>query len=272
MFKALRRMWRYFTAKVDASFNERADPKIQLEQAIAEAQDQHRRLKEQAANVIANQKQTEMQLNRAMAELERVNAKASQAVLMADDAAKRGDTQKSTDFTTAAGSFAGQLVSVEKQVESLKTLSLQATQAADQAKAAVTQNSAALQQKLAERQKLLSQLDQAKMQEQMNRAMASLSETVGQDVPTLEEVRDKIEARYARALGAADIRGQTMEARMLEVEQAAMDKEAQAKLAQIRTKLGLPEPAPAPAVGSGTPGPAAPTVSPTAEPTAPPGP
>ena len=46
-------------------FNEKADPKIQLEQAILEAQDQHRRLKEQAANVIAQQKQTEMRLTRA---------------------------------------------------------------------------------------------------------------------------------------------------------------------------------------------------------------
>ena len=46
------------------------------------------------------------------------------------------------------------------------------------------QNSRVLQQKLAEKQKLLGQLDQAKMQEQMNKAMSSLSEQVGEDVPT----------------------------------------------------------------------------------------
>ena len=34
----------YLTAKLTGSFNERADPKVQLEQAIAEAQNQHRRL------------------------------------------------------------------------------------------------------------------------------------------------------------------------------------------------------------------------------------
>ena len=77
------------------------------------------------------------------------------------------------------------------------------------------------------------------MQEQMNRAMSSLSETVGQDVPTLEEVRDKIEARYARALGASEIQGQTVESRMLEVEQASMDVEAQQRLEQIKVQLGL---------------------------------
>jgi len=235
-----RRWWEYLKAKMNLSLNERADPKVQLEQAIAEAQDQHRRLKEQAASVIANQKQTEMQLNRAMADLESTNGKARQAVLMADEANKRGDTGKAVEYTKAAESFASLLVQTERQVDSLKLLSLQSTQAADQAKAAVQQNSALLQQKLAERQKLMSQLDQAKMQEQMNRAMASLSEAVGQDVPTLEEVRDKIEARYARALGAAEIQGQTVESRMLEVEQAATNQEAMKRLDVIKAQLGLP--------------------------------
>ena len=239
MANPLSRWWKYFKAKLNSDFNERADPKIQLEQAITEAQDQHRRLKEQAANVIANQKQTDMQLSRSLAQLESTNAKARQAVLMADDATKRGDTAKAGEYTRAAESFATQLIQTEKQVESLKQLSLQSTQAADQAKAAVQQNSSLLQQKLAERQKLLSQLDQAKMQEQMNKAMSSLSETVGQDVPTLEEVRDKIEARYARALGTSEVQGQSVESRMLEVEQASMDVEAQQRLEQIRAQLGL---------------------------------
>ena len=70
MVNFFRRVWRYFTASANSRFEERADPKVQLEQAIAEAQDQHRRLTEQAANVIANQKQTEMRLNRAMENLE----------------------------------------------------------------------------------------------------------------------------------------------------------------------------------------------------------
>jgi len=239
MANPVRRWWNYLKAKMNSSLNERADPKVQLEQAIAEAQDQHRRLKEQAASVIANQKQTEMQLNRAMADLESTNGKARQAVVMADEASKRGDSGKAIEYTKAAESFAGMLVQTERQVESLKLLSLQSTQAADQAKAAVQQNSALLQKKLAERQKLLSQLDQAKMQEQMNRAMASLSEAVGQDVPTLEEVRDKIELRYARALGAAEIHGQTVESRMLEVEQAASDQEAMKRLDAIKVQLGL---------------------------------
>src|SRR5579862_2481612 len=85
---------KYFTAKSDSRFNERADPKVQLEQAIGEAQDQHRRLKDQAASVIANQKQAELRLNRQMGEYEKLTANTRQAVLMADQANSAGDATK----------------------------------------------------------------------------------------------------------------------------------------------------------------------------------
>ena len=239
MFKSMKRWWKYMTAKLNSSFEEKADPKVQLEQAIAEAQDQHRRLREQAANVIANQKQTEMRLNRQMTDYEKLAGNTKQAVLMADEATRAGDTDKATEYGSAAEAFANRLIALEHEIEETKSLALQSTQASEQAKAAVAQNSAALQKKLAERQKLLSQLDQAKMQEQMNTAMASISETVGEDVPTFNEVRDKIEARYAKAKGMSELTGEAVESRMLEVETASMNVEAQARLSEIRTQLGL---------------------------------
>ena len=251
MFKAFKRWWKYMTAKVSSGVDERADPKIQLEQAIAEAQEQHRRLKEQAANVIANQKQAEMRLNRSMEEYERLNANARQAILMADEAQRTGDDKKMQEYTAAAESFANRIIALEGEIEQGKSLVLQSSQAAEQAKAAVSQNASALQKKLAERQKLMGQLDQAKMQEQMNTAMAQLSETVGADVPSFEEVRDKIEARYARAKSVSELTEQSVESNMLEIEAAARNVEAQARLTQIREQLGL-APAATAEVGTGT--------------------
>lgn len=239
MIKLIKRWWSYTTAKLTGAFNEAADPKVQLEQAIQEAQDQHRRLKEQAANVIANQKQTEIRLNRTMEEYEKITANARQAVLMADDAQKKGDQQKLKEYTSAAEAFANRMVGLEQEVQDLKSLHLQASQAADQAKSAVHQNSSALQKKLGERQKLLSQLDQAKMQEQLNKAMSSLSETVGDEVPSFDEVRAKVESRYAKARGTAELNEGSIEGRMLEVEQASMNVEAESRLAEIRAQLGI---------------------------------
>ena len=233
------RMWRYMTAALTGRFNEMADPKVQLEQAIMEAQDNHRQLKEQAANVIANQKQTELRLERVLQQLEKLNTNAQQALLMAEEARAKGDDEKAAEYEKAAESIATKLITTEQEVEDLKQLALDAARASQQAKDAVSQNSMVLQQRLAEKQKLLSQLDQAKMAEQMNTAMASLNETVGQDAPSFEEVRAKIEQRMARAQAAGELSDTGVESRMLEIEEASRNVEAQKRLSELRSKLGI---------------------------------
>ena len=256
MFNLFKKWWKYLTAKLTGSFEERADPKVQLEQAITEARSAHIRLKEQAANVIANQKQSELRLNAKMTDLEKLNANTRQALIMASDAQRAGDATRAAQYTSAAETIANQLIQVEKDVESLKTMVLESTQASDQAKAAVQQNSRVLQQKLAEKSKLLSQLEQAKMQEEMNSAMNQLNETVGDDVPTLKEVEEKIQVRYAKAKAASELSEASVESRVLEVEQASANVEAQGKLSELRAELGLeavPAAQPQPQIEGGTP-------------------
>jgi phage shock protein A len=239
MWKAIKRWWKYIGAKLGLALEEKADPKVQLEQAITEAREQHRKLTEQAANVIANQKQTQLKLDRAIEEYEKANASARQALLLSDQEARSGNADKASSFNSAAEAFANKLINLEKQIDDLKKMLLDTTQAAEKAKQAVSQNSSALQKKLAEREKLLSALDQAKMQEQMNKAMAQLSETVGEEVPTFNEVRDKIEKRLAKAQATSDLTGASVDTKMLEVEQAQMSAEAQARLSELRSELGL---------------------------------
>jgi len=238
-----RRFWNYLKALLTGKFEEVADPKIQIEQAIAEARSQHRRLRETAASVIANQKKAQMDLDRAMEDLEKLNRNTQQAVLMASEAEQSGNSKRTVELTQTAEAFANQLIAKEQEVDTLKSMVLASTQATEQAKAAVTQNAQQLQARVAERQKLLSQLDQAKMAEQMNRAMESMSAEVGQDVPTLDEVRAKIETRLARAQGATELERESVQGRMLEVEQAAAASQAAARLSEIRSKLGIEAPA-----------------------------
>ena len=239
MFKTMKKWWKYWGAKFNRNFEQRADPAVQLEQALKEAQAQDRRLREQAANVIAGQKQSEMRLNAKLNELGRLNANARQALVMSADASKAGDSTKATQYNQAAETIATQLIQVEKDVEGLKQMVLDSTNAADQAKAAVAQNGRLLQQKLADKNRLLSQLDQAKMQEELNSAMGALSETVGDDVPTLNEVQQKIEARYAKAKASSELSSVSVTGSILEIEQATTNIEAQSRLSQLRAELGL---------------------------------
>ena len=76
--------WKYLMASFDSKIEENADPKIQIEQAIREAEDQHRALSQQAAAVIGNQRQLEMKLNRQLADVESLEAYTRQALTLAD--------------------------------------------------------------------------------------------------------------------------------------------------------------------------------------------
>ena len=250
--------WKYLMAAFGAKIDEKADPKIQIQQAIQEAQRQHQALTQQAAAVIGNQRQLEMKLARQMSEVEKLQGSARQALILADQAKAAGDATKAAEYEQTALQFSNQLVQGEKTMEDLKNLHDQALQAAEQAKKAVETNATIVQKKLAERTHLLSQLEQAKMQEQVTRSLSSMSElSAPGNVPSLDEVRDKIEARYAKALGGAELASSSVEGRMLEVEKSTMDMAGQSRLDQIRASMSgqLPAAASGPAapLSSGTP-------------------
>ncbi|MDP9327000.1 MAG: PspA/IM30 family protein [Actinomycetota bacterium] len=240
MLTALRRWWKYLAAAFSSKVEEKADPKIQIEQAIEEAKRQHELLSQQAAAVVGNQKQLELKLGRAIEEVEKLQGSARQALLMADEARRRSDTAASAQYEDAAQSFAMKLVTEESSMKDLKGLHDQSITAALAARKAVETNALNLQKQLAERSKLLSQLDNAKMQERMNSALKQMNEISPKgDVPSLAEVRDKIETRYAKALGESEIRTDSVGSKMMEVEKAQLDAEAASRLDALRTGLGL---------------------------------
>ena len=229
--------WKYLMALFDSKIEENADPKIQIEQAIAEAQKQHQALSQQAAAVIGNQRQLEMKLNRQLEEVEKLQANTKQALNLADKARAQGDQQKAMEYENAAEAFAAQLVTAEQSVEDMKSLHDQALQQAAQAKQAVERNSMQLQQKAAERTKLLSQLEQAKMQEKVADSLQSMNAVTSNGSPNLDQVREKIERRYANALGQAELAQNSVQGRMAEVEQAGIQMAGHSRLEQIRAEM-----------------------------------
>jgi phage shock protein A len=252
MLKLLRRAWKYLVAALTGKLDEMADPKVQIEQAIDEAKKQHELLSQQAAAVLGNRRELELKLTRQLEEVEKLKASARQALILADQAKGAGDDAKGKSYEDTAQAFANQLVQAEASATDLKGLHDQALQASESAKKAVEQNAYLLQKRLSERSRLLSQLEQTKMQERMNEALKSVSElSVPGDVPTLDEVRDKIESRYARAMGRAELESTNVEARMIEVEKAAIDSQGAERLNEIRQALAL-EKGGAPAVEGGT--------------------
>src|ERR1700760_2599625 len=230
--------WKYVMALFNSKIDEHADPKVQLQPAIEEAQRQPQALTRQAPPGLRHQRQLDQRLNRQLADIENLQVSVRQAVTLADQPTAAGDTAKATEYNNAAEAFAAQLVTSEQSVEDLKALHDQALGAAGQAKKAVEQNAMVLQQKIAERTKLLSQLEQAKMQEQVSKSLRSMSEIAAPGTtPNLDEVRDKIERRYANALGQAELAQNSVQGRMLEVESAGVEMAGHSRLEQIRASM-----------------------------------
>src|SRR5437879_13772544 len=90
--------WRYLMALFGAKVDEYADPKVQIQQAIEDAQRQHQALSQQAAAVIGNQRQLEMKLNRQLGEIEKYQSSARHALVLADQARSQGDVQKAQQY------------------------------------------------------------------------------------------------------------------------------------------------------------------------------
>jgi phage shock protein A len=241
MFKLLKKIKHYMVAFFTYKFDENADPRIQLEQALNEAKDQHGRLKETAASVIANQKSTEMRLNTRLAEVEKIKANIRQAIQMAHDATAKGETDTAAEYENASQTFAGQLVAAEAEVASLQAQWHAAVENANNAKQTVQQNAIVLQEKITQKRSLVSKLDQAKLQEATNAAMKSLSETIGGDVPSLAEVEDKINDRYAKALGHAELQADSVEGKMQEIENATRNMSAISRLEQMKAEVLGPQ-------------------------------
>lgn len=118
--------WKYLMALFNSKIDEHADPKVQIQQAIEEAQRTHQALSRQAAQVIGNQRQLEMRLNRQLADIEKLQVNVRQAVTLADQATAAGDAAKAAEYNNAAEAFAAQLVTAEQSVEDLKSLHDQA--------------------------------------------------------------------------------------------------------------------------------------------------
>ena len=152
-------------------------------------------------------------------------------------------------------------------MEDLKTLHDQSLQAAGQAKKAVERNSMMLQQKIAERTKLLSQLEQAKMQEQAANSLRQMTELSAPGAPPRWRMSATRSSGATQAIGQAELAQNSVQGRMLEVQESTIDMAGQNRLEQIRASLrGAPvagevtagQPTTAALVGPGAGGPARP--------------
>ena len=234
--------WKYLMQSFDSKIDENADPKVQLQQAMEQARKNHREIAEHAAAIVGNRNQLEMKLERLIKSQEELQEKTRIALQAADKANAEGDATKAQEYNNTAEVLASQLVAVEQDLEQTKQAHGGAEQAAREAQAQLQQSEARLSEQTQQAQQLESQIDQAKMQEQTAQTMDTINQFGANDnVPTLDGVRDKIEKRYATALGAQELAKDSLGDRMAEIETAGTDIKAASKLDEIRASMNSPE-------------------------------
>src|SRR5437764_993860 len=122
MIRFTTRAIRYLGAFLNGKLDEVMDPRVQIEQAIAEAQRQHGMLSDQAGAVIGHQRELEIKIARAGTEASRLRECAGQALLLAERSRASGDAERAANHEATARVFANQLASLDSTAKTLAEL------------------------------------------------------------------------------------------------------------------------------------------------------
>jgi len=248
MWATWKRCWRYLAVLLRVRQDERADPKVQVVQAIDELRSRHRAALEQAAKVVAAQRIAERKLD----QLERDHADqalaANRAVLLAAQQRSLGETARADVFDSRAEEIVLSVLRIEREVADQRQVVEQTAHAAEQAKAKVADNAAQLQHQLDHSERLLNDIDRTRMLEELNRANRSLDSTLDAEGPTFASVAGKVERGLQQAiadgeLGSLDPRSVTRDA-LRDVDRAVASVQAQARLDTMRAQAGVTTPEP----------------------------
>ena len=235
----IKRVFNYFRTMFRGKAESLMKPEIELEMAIDEAKKQDKALRGQAASVIAHRTKLEERIENSADDVADAKELTKQAIIRAERAKSEGDAEAMEKWTNSASSLAMRLQASENNLDSLKEQYTIAVQQSDGAKSAVEQNAMRVQELAAKRLELLGKLEQAKMQETLNKAVETMSEVVEVDAPSLASVEEKISNRLAQAKAKHELRGSTPEGAEAELREAVSLSRAEDKLAELRAELGL---------------------------------
>jgi phage shock protein A len=242
MASLIARGWRYLGAALGSALDQVADPRLQVQMALEEARRQHQLLTEQAAAVLGNERELEIKVGRAMAEVERVRTATGRALMLADRASRTGDEAAARGHEETAALFAVQLAGAESTAAELADARDRSAGAAAAARRAVDHSAHLLQARLAEGSRLTTEIEAARMQERVADTLTALDALAPSgSIPTLEQIRVRVDRRVSIAAARSELAGTGTGARMLEIERAGLEETGRQKLVEIREALGLPE-------------------------------
>lgn len=195
MGKDVRGSWRRLGRRVAGGAAGRQD----VDAVVVTARRRHAALIQQAGQLVGRRRAAEVEAREAAAAAARVERGVRWAISSADKARQDGRPHAADEFDAVAERLADELVALEHRVAVLEAAARIAGDAAAEGQRLVQVDAQALRHALGEAARLVLQVDETNLLE------ATLpADTSGTG---LEDVRDRIEGRYARALAETELYG-----------------------------------------------------------------
>jgi len=241
MFKLIIRIWHYTAAFLTHLLEEKADPRIQIEQALEDGKQQHLHLVDAAAAVTAGRLDLEAKITRASRELAQFDTRAGEALRLAAEAAAKGDSTKASGYERLAESFAIEIAARRSSIAELRELHARAAIASNAAQRMVEQNKFQLKQQMTQRIRVLNDLAAAEMQQRLVEAIKRMDQLApASGVPTFAQMEEKVATQLAHSSARLEAATSELDSGVIQVEMAVRDRRGAEILDDIRKREGLP--------------------------------
>ncbi len=220
-------LWMRFKRSLNAIFGgiieHTENPELILQQTIRDMRDQIPKLNEAVVQVMTSEK------------LHQRNKQQLEAKIVDLDSKVRASVKQGRD--DIATSFIGELQQSQLQLQKTSVMLEQSKLASQQALKARDNYKLQLEKRSNEALQLVAASRQAKIQEQLAQTMESFD--LGDDASTFNEMRDKIDRRVAAAEAKMQLGTSSIDSRMQDIEQEAMNMQLQDKLLEYKQQMGL---------------------------------
>lgn len=220
----MKRFFAWLRAIFHRGMDKLEDPELMLDQARRDMQAALVANREKAVQAIASR-------NRLQKMMEEQTARAAQLENQAAAALKSGNRD-------LARQFLREKAGIDQSIESLKPTLAAATETVEQVKVAIKRQEEEVRRKYAEALALKAQWKQAQIQSSITRALEGLT-FENEYEGSFAAARDRIADKQAEAAARNEMLAGSIQGKMMQMEDQAMDYAADEELRALEEKLGL---------------------------------
>ncbi len=219
----LGRMWRVIKGWLLIGVEKAEDPEVILTEAQESMRREVEKAKESAVQAIAARNQLRNLLQEQMNRAAECEARARQALKLGQE--------------TNARAFLVEQANTDKTIESLKVQLAQAEEASEAVKVHIQQLEAKFRERTAQKLALSAGWKQAKIQEQVTKALSGIS------LDTHDEAFNRAEARMkelqAKSAARSELASGTLETATMKLETSMQQQQAEDRLQALKAEMGL---------------------------------